>query len=48
LSGGTREGWFERIKGVADRVPLIVKDLADPRNRRVATTLFYRRGLFAK
>jgi chemotaxis protein MotB len=33
--------------GVTDRVSL-VKYPADPRNRRVAITLFYRRGLFAK
>jgi len=48
LSGGTPEERFERIEGVADREPLIVKDPADPRNRRVAITLLYRRGIFAK
>jgi chemotaxis protein MotB len=34
--------------GVADRVSLIVKYPADPRNRRVAITLFCHCGLFAK
>ena len=48
LSGGIPEARFERIEGVADREPLIVKDPADPRNRRVAITLLYRRGIFAK
>lgn len=48
LSGGTPEARFERIEGVADREPLIVKDAADPRNRRVAITLLYRRGRFGK
>ncbi len=48
LIGGTPEARFERIEGVADREPLIVKDHADPRNRRVAITLLYRRGLFGK
>ena len=48
LSGGTPEARFERIEGVADREPLIVKDPHDPRNRRVAITLLYRRGSFGK
>ncbi len=48
LIGGTPEARFERIEGVADREPLIVKDHADPRNRRVAITLLYRRGVFGK
>ena len=48
LLGGIPEARFERIEGVADREPLIVKDAADPRNRRVAITLLYRRGGFAK
>ncbi len=48
LSGGTPEARFERIEGVADREPLIVKNPEDPRNRRVAITLLYRRGLFGK
>ena len=48
LSGGTPEARFERIEGVADREPLVVKDPADPRNRRVAITLLYRRGSFGK
>ena len=48
LKGGTPEARFERIEGVADREPLIVKDPADPRNRRVAITLLYRRGVFGK
>ncbi len=48
LSGGTPEARFERIEGVADREPLIVNDPHDPRNRRVAITLLYRRGSFGK
>ncbi len=48
LSGGTPEARFERIEGVADREPLIAKDPSDPRNRRVAITLLYRRGVFGK
>ncbi len=46
LAGGTPEARFERIEGVADREPLIVKNPSDPRNRRVAITLLYRRGRF--
>ncbi len=48
LLGGTPEARFERIEGVADREPLIVKDASDPRNRRVAITLLYRRGVFGR
>ncbi len=48
LSGGTPEARFERIEGVADREPLIAKDPSDPRNRRVAITLLYRRGVFGR
>ncbi len=48
LLGGTPEARFERIEGVADREPLIANDPADPRNRRVAITLLYRRGVFGK
>ncbi|UIJ45465.1 OmpA family protein [Sphingomonas cannabina] len=44
--GGVPETHFERIEGVADREPMIVKNAADPRNRRVAITLLYRRGTF--
>ena len=39
---------FNRIEGVADREPMIEKDPADPRNRRVAITLLYRAGAFGK
>ncbi len=46
LSGGISEDRFERIEGVADREPLIQNDTTDPRNRRVAITLLYRRGTF--
>lgn len=41
--GGVGELRFERIEGVADREPLIAETPADPRNRRVAITLLYRR-----
>lgn len=44
--GGIPERRFERIEGVADREPMIVKDPFDPRNRRVAITLLYRQGVF--
>jgi chemotaxis protein MotB len=44
VANGVREARFERIEGVADREPLIVKDPADPRNRRVAITLLYRKS----
>jgi chemotaxis protein MotB len=46
--GGIPETRFERIEGVADREPMIAKDPADPRNRRVAITLLYRRGVFGQ
>ncbi|CAN5525320.1 flagellar motor protein MotB [soil metagenome] len=42
-AGGIPEERFERIEGVADREPMIVKNPSDPRNRRVAITLLYRR-----
>ena len=45
--GGLPEARFERIEGVADREPMVANDGADPRNRRVAITLLYRRGAFA-
>ncbi|SOB80218.1 chemotaxis protein MotB [Sphingomonas guangdongensis] len=44
--GGVAERRFERIEGVADREPMIAKDAADPRNRRVAITLLYKAGRF--
>ena len=44
--GGTPERRFARIEGVADREPMIADDPADPRNRRVAITLLYRRASF--
>lgn len=46
--GGIPETRFERIEGVADREPMIARNPADPRNRRVAITLLYRRGVFGK
>ncbi len=46
--GGIPEPRFERIEGVADREPMIEKDPADPRNRRVAITLLYRPGVFGQ
>jgi chemotaxis protein MotB len=48
LLGGVPESRFERIEGVADREPMVVNDPADPRNRRVAITLLYRRGVFGQ
>ncbi|WP_267395461.1 MULTISPECIES: flagellar motor protein MotB [unclassified Sphingomonas] len=45
-SGGIPEQRFERIEGVADREPLITSNAMDPRNRRVAITLLYRKGSF--
>jgi chemotaxis protein MotB len=47
-AGGVGEDRFERIEGVADREPMIAADPYDPRNRRVAITLLYRRGEFGK
>jgi chemotaxis protein MotB len=46
--GGLGEARFERIEGVADREPMIEKDPTDPRNRRVAITLLYRKGAFGQ
>ena len=46
--GGVPEMRFERIEGVADREPMIAANPADPRNRRVAITLLYRRGSFGQ
>ena len=46
--GGIPEARFERIEGVADREPMVEQNPADPRNRRVAITLLYRRGSFGK
>jgi chemotaxis protein MotB len=46
--GGLPEMRFERIEGVADREPMIEQDPSDPRNRRVAITLLYRRGVFGQ
>jgi chemotaxis protein MotB len=46
--GGIPEDRFERIEGVADREPMIANNPADPRNRRVAVTLLYRRGAFGR
>lgn len=44
--GGIPEARFERIEGVADREPIITDTPGDPRNRRVAITLLYRKGSF--
>ena len=44
--GGIPEARFERIEGVADREPIIRETPGDPRNRRVAITLLYRKGDF--
>ncbi len=44
VAGGVPESRFERIEGVADREPLIKPNPADPRNRRVAITLLYRKS----
>jgi len=46
--GGIGEARFERIEGVADREPMVAGDRFDPRNRRVAITLLYRRGAFGR
>jgi chemotaxis protein MotB len=45
-AGGLPEARFERIEGVADREPMITDNPADPRNRRVAITLLYQKGVF--
>jgi len=42
-ASGVTEARYERIEGVADRIPLIEDNPADPRNRRVSITLQYRR-----
>jgi chemotaxis protein MotB len=47
-AGGIPESRFERIEGVADREPIITDNLSDPRNRRVAITLLYRKGSFGR
>src|SRR3546814_11733887 len=44
-AGGIAEQRFERIEGVAEREPMIADNPADPRHRRVAVTLLYRRGV---
>lgn len=44
VAAGVPEARFERIEGVADREPLIAANPADPRNRRVAITLLYRKS----
>lgn len=46
--GGLPESRFERIEGVADREPMIAGNPSDPRNRRVAITLLYRKGVFGQ
>ena len=46
--GGVPEARYDRIEGVADREPMIVKDAADPRNRRVAITLLYRKSALSR
>ncbi len=48
VAAGVPETRFERIEGVADREPLIADNPADPRNRRVAITLLYRKGGFGE
>ncbi|WP_298091552.1 flagellar motor protein MotB [uncultured Sphingomonas sp.] len=48
FAGGIPEARFERIEGVADREPIIAANPGDPRNRRVAITLLYRKGSFGR
>jgi chemotaxis protein MotB len=48
VAAGVPESRFERIEGVADREPMIAADPADPRNRRVAITLLYRKSKLDK
>ncbi|MBB4086553.1 flagellar motor protein MotB [Sphingomonas carotinifaciens] len=48
FAGGIPEARFERIEGVADREPIITANPGDPRNRRVAITLLYRKGSFGR
>ncbi|OYY73119.1 flagellar motor protein MotB [Sphingomonas sp. 28-63-12] len=43
---GLPDSRFERIEGVADREPMITDNPSDPRNRRVAITLLYRKTAF--
>ena len=47
-AGGLEDARFERIEGVADREPYVADNAADPRNRRVAITLLYRKGTFGQ
>ena len=47
-AGGIANDRFDRIEGVADREPMIEQNPADPRNRRVAITLLYRRSVFGQ
>ncbi|MFM9827187.1 MAG: flagellar motor protein MotB [Sphingomonas sp.] len=47
-AGGLEDARFERIEGVADREPFISDNAADPRNRRVAITMLYRKGAFGE
>lgn len=47
-AAGIPDDRFDRIEGVADREPMIQQNPADPRNRRVAITLLYRRGVFGQ
>ncbi len=47
-AGGLEDARFERIEGVADREPYVADNAADPRNRRVAITLLYRKGAFGQ
>ena len=47
-AAGIPDDRFDRIEGVADREPMIQNNPADPRNRRVAITLLYRRGTFGQ
>lgn len=46
--GGVSEARYERIEGVADREPMITDNPMDARNRRVAITLLYRKGVFGQ
>lgn len=48
VAAGVPEARFERIEGVADREPMIADNPADPRNRRVAITLLYRKSRLDK
>ena len=47
-ASGVAEPLFERIEGVADRQPMVQADPQDPRNRRIAITLLYRRLSFGE